>query len=334
MKKNIFLFFVSMFHPCFLHANSIQIINSTAGQPTITATTTAQTVSISAQPDQNKIFNDIQNPDSSSTQLTYDNNPLDKITIIRLSTSMPQIIYYNNEVSVDSSKNPSGLYDLNSSGKGTMQIWQDTISINNTQYQLLDISSIITRCNLLKSSMHPDNIETIQKQIQDLQNSIKLIEESDKAVQLGGQIAVTKTALMIVINEIEIIKTLHNMVQKIQDLQDHLSDDNTSETDNQLQGIAIGLRTIETANSLQSMQSGSKTLETGLDFLQSAAHGPVFNQIQRVKNAMNALQLAVQQKQNQQASVNPEELISPHQQSYDEATIYTMQNMNNTGMGY
>jgi hypothetical protein len=318
-----------------LPANNLTIVNSTAGQVSVTVKTTQQSVTESAKPDENQFLNDINNPESTSTQLSYDNNPLDKIIIVRVSTNIPQIIYYNQETSVDDNKNPSGLFKLNISGQGTLRVWQDKISINNAFYQLLDISSIITRCNLLKSSLTTENLDAIQKEIDDLNESIKLIQESDKGSQLGGQIAITQTAIMILKNEVQIIKTLNTMVQTVQNLQDHLADDNATETDNQLQGIAIGLRTVETAQTLQHMQSGAKTLEVGLQSLsQSIAHGPVMNQIQKIKNAMNKLKLAIQQKQNSQATINPEELISPQQQVNDEIAINNMQAMNNTGMGY
>lgn len=334
--KNLYQAMLWMFF--FMHqlsANNLTIVNSTAGQISVTVKTTQQSVTESAKPNENQFLNDINNPESTSTQLSYDNNPLDKIIIVRLSTSMPQIIYYNHETSVDDNKNPSGLFKLNTSGQGTLQVWQDKISMNNAFYQLLDISSIITRCNLLKSSLTTENLDAIQKEIDDLNESIKLIKESDKGPQLGGQIAITQTAIMILKNEVEIMKTLNTMVQSIQNLQDHLADDNATETDNQLQGIAIGLRTVETAQNLQHMQSGSTTLQVGLQALsQSIAHGPVMNQIQKVKNAMNKLKLAIQQKQSNQVTINPEELISPAQQTNDEIAINNMQAMNNIGMGY
>ena len=336
IMKNIYnKIFLIFFCTHQMLANSINIINSTAGQATITVTTTSQSTTISAKPDENQFLNDINNPESTSTLLSYDNNSIDKITIIRLSTNMPQIIYYNNETSVDDSKNASGLYSLQVAGQGTLRIWQDHISLNNNLYNLLDISSIVTRCNLLKSSLTSENLEFIEKKIDDLNASIKLIQESDKALQLGGQIAITQTAIMILTNEVAIMKTLQTMIQNIQSLQDHLRDDNAAETDNQMQGIAIGLRTVETAQTLQNMQNGSQTLESGLQALnQSIAHGPVMNQIQAIKNAMNKLQLAIQEKKNQQTSINPEELISKQQQVNDEIAINNMQAMNNTGMGY
>ncbi len=194
---------------------------------------------------------------------------------------------------------------------------------------------MITRCNLLKSSLSTENIESIEKKIDDLNASIKLIQDSDKANQLGGQIAITQTAIMILTNEIAIMKTLHTMLENIKNLEDHLNDDNAAETDNQMQGIAIGLRTVETAHNLQNMQKSSQTMNAGLQALsQSIAHEPVMAQIQAVKNAMNRLQLAIKQKQSQQVSINPEELISPAQQTNDEIAINNMQAMNNIGMGY
>ena len=308
-------------------ANSINIVNSSSGQATISIVTTQQIVTVSAKPDENHFLNDINNPERTFTQLSYNNNPLDKIIIHRTSTSMPQIIYYNQEKTTDSHNQPSGLYSLSITGNGVIQILENEIQINNQKYNLLDISSIQNRYNMIKNNNLSQ--ENFEKKIKDLDNTLELIAQSDKSSQLQVQIDVIKNEIHpSSINVQNAMQALKDMIKKIQNLQDHLADENALETDNQIQGIAIGLQTLEAGNALKNMQQAENVLS------QNQNNTDVNNQISVVKNALQKLKFAINQKYNIQAHAGPEELISPNQQVNDEIAINNMQAMNNIGIGY
>ncbi len=313
-----------------LYTNNITIINSTAGQATITITTDHQSITSIAQPDENQFLNDINNPESTSTIVSYDNYPIEKISIKRISTTMPQIIYDNHETTMNDVNKPAGLFDLNTTSQGIIRIWQDTISINQYMYSILDISSIIKRVSFLRQNLNFDNLDSVQKKIDDVRQSLELIENSDKSIELSGQIMITKQACMMVSGEIEIMKNLQTMTTHLQDLQDHLADDNLVETDNRIQGIAIGLQTMQTAHELQNTQSGLETFNQSLHLTSQL----IQDKIHVLKNMINSLQNALKIKKDAQTAVNPEELISQQQQVHDEIRINNMQAMNNTGMGY
>ena len=313
-----------------LYANNITIVNSTAGQVTITITTDHQSITSIAQPNENQFLNDINNPESTSTFVSYDNYPIEKISIKRISTTMPQIIYDNHETTTNNTSQPAGLFDLNTTGTGIIRVWQDTISINQYIYSILDISSIIKRVSFVRQNLTFDNFESVQKQIDDVRQSLELIDNSDKSIELNGQILITKQACMIVSGEIEIMKNLQTMTTHLQDLRDHLADDNVVETDNRIQGIAIGLQTMQTAHELQNTQSGLETFNQSLHLSSQL----IQNKINALKVMLHSLQNALQMKKDAQTAINPEELISQQRQVHDEIMINNMQAMNNTGMGY
>lgn len=267
--------------------SSISVINSTSGQNSITIQTAKNSTINPVFPNENQYLNDINNPNPTPTMISYDGNPITKLVITRLSTNMPQIIYYDNDEKT-SNQSLGGLYTLNTTQQGTMRVWPDYVDINNIPYQLVDLSSYIKRSNKLRKNLSPTNIDETQKGIDDLISSIKLVQESDKASQLDTQISIIQAGINVVSHNIEIMTTLNKNLENIQDLQKNLSSSTINQAEQTLQNLWDGLQTI---------------MESGLN-------GELYNQAQALHSSMNKLQEALKQAKTQQQAVNTEILVS------------------------
>jgi hypothetical protein len=216
---------------------------------------------------------------------------------------MPQTIYYDNENTQTSNQNIGGIPDLNITGNGTINVSLDKVIINNVTYNLNDMSSYMTRCNQLKDALSPRNLTFIQKQVDDLSSTIKLVQASDMASQVGSQIAVIQGAVDALTNNIQIMTTLSNDLQMIQGLQSNLSIGN-----NNLDGLNKPYQpsddsVMQAQKTLENIQNGLQTIS------QSGLTGSLYDQAKAVQNAMNNLREALQQVQTSQQGINYEELI-------------------------
>lgn len=253
-------------------ANTISVINSTSGQVSITLQTTKQTTTHAVFPNENQYLNDINNPKPIPTIISYDNNSIEKLIITRLSTNMPQIIYYDDTNITEHNKN-NGIYNLNTTRFGTIQIWPGYIGINRSYYTINDLSSYVTRSNQLRNLLSPTNLDATQKQVEDLVSSIKIIKNSDMAYELESQIKIVESGINILLKNIEIMKTLNQKLKSIEDLQKNLSKSNLSQTKESLHKLQSELRNLSESN----------------------LKGSVYNQVQALENAMNALQGSIDQ---------------------------------------
>lgn len=312
----------------YIMTTNIIIINTTSGQATITLKTATDTINQTILPDENHFINDINNAQATFTTITFPASFIEKIMVTRIGTTMPEIIYYNNEVTVDQNNNPSGIYNINMSQQGTIRIDQDTLTINSLTYHLTDIHSFVEKCTYLKTILSPTNIDMVQQQIDDVKSSLALIKDSDKATDLSVQIMIIESHIDNVTHNIQIMKTLNESLRKIQDLENHLSDDVSNQTEQALQGLQIGLQTLSTQQAVENMQNGLQMLS------QSNLQGNLKDQAQRLQNAMNRLRLAIQDKKRHEDAINPEELIKKAQELKNEIAANNAQAMNNIGIGY
>lgn len=305
-------------------ADTFKIVNSTSGQVSVTLKTSAQTLSIAANPDENQFINDINNSDSTFSTITYDHNPIDKIVITRAASTVPQILYYNNEVLMDQQNNPIGLYHMNNHDNGIMRIAQDYVMIDNSIYNLIDMSSMLGRVNMLRTKLTADTISSIENQLSELQDDYKSIQDSS-ASQV--QVMMIQGAMTLLKNEINTMKSLQSMLTIIQNLQDSLQLADVSETDKQAQGFRVGTQTAEVQRQVQNLAVDMQAL------LQAQVSGPVASQVQVVKNALQRLQDRSNSLARVQAGANLEELISDAKQKQNEIALNNFQLANNIGIG-
>ena len=287
MKKIIKIFLLTVFYIQVTVANSISVVNSTSGQSSITIKTNKNSTTQSAPPNENQFLNSIENPEPTPTIISYENSPILKMVITRLSTNMPQIIYAQKNTA-DSDQNPGGIYNINLTGSGTMHIWSNYVDINNVSYVLTDLSSYINKSNELRNALSSTNINIIQEEIDDIASSIKLVSESDMASQLASQISIIESGISTITHNIKIMTTLNENLQTVQNLQENLAPDNIDQAQQTLQVLQSGLRTVA----------------------QSDLSGALYEQSKALQNAMDKLQASIQQMQLNQQAINTEMLVS------------------------
>ena len=289
------IFSITLFclHQLYASTNDMTIINQSSDQITVTVQTNLQTVSQSALPNENHVVNTMNNSVLTSTSLSYTTSPMIKIVINRLSTTLPQIIYYNHEVTVDSKQRPTGIYSINLGKPAVMKVLQDSVIINNQTYNLTDLKSFIIKCNQLNNQLLPTNTDLIQQQLDDIATSLQSMQESDKQNDIGSQMIAVQSQIDLVKNNIKTMVTLHNDMKTVQDLLDNLSTQNLDQTKSTTINIETGLHTI----------------------MQSNLQGAIYAQAQALQNNINKLKQALQNSGVSFESLNYEFLI-PYSQDY------------------
>jgi len=288
MKKIILIFILSI---CYLKsalANTINIINSTSGQISITLQTNEQTITQSIFPSQSQFLKSINNPIPTPTVITY-NGLIQKITIQRLSTNMPQVIYYTQENTIDNNQNIAGIAYINATKQGFMQIWPTYVEINKFTYAINDLSSYIVRRNKLRKDLNDSNIDQIQSQIDEITNDIKNVQDSDEALQIAGQITIIQSGIDAISHNIQIIKILNKDLQTIQDLESNLAKDTINQTQETLQNLQ---------NEVQAILN------------QYNLHKSLYNQAMTVQNSIDKLQNTLEQFNKEQQATNTEILVN------------------------
>ncbi|MBP6869854.1 hypothetical protein KBC04_03165 [Candidatus Babeliales bacterium] len=293
MKKTVALFSVIFFYTThfFGSTNTITIINQSSDQISVTLKTALQNVTQSALPNENRTVNTMSNSMLTSTPISYTNSPIIKITIQRLSTDLPQIIYYNGEITVDQKQQPVGIYSVNLGKKATMTILQDTVIINDQPYSLTDLKSFMIKCTQLNNQISTTNLDIMQQQIEDVAASIKSMQSSDRNTEIATQIIVIQSQIDLVKNNIKIMGVLTQNLQTIQNLQNNLSAQNADITQKNLMSLQVGLHTI----------------------MESHLQGAVYAQAQAVQNSINKLKIALTQFGISQQSMNYE-FLTPYSQ--------------------
>ncbi len=323
--KQIHVGIILLAYNSLIFADVFKIVNSTSGQVSVMLKTSTQTLTISANPNENQFINDINNSDYTFSTINYDHNPIDKLVITRAASNVPQFIYYNNEVLMDQKNNPIGLYHMNNHDNGIMRIAQDHVMIDNYIYNLADMSSILGRINLLRAQLTIDNMLSSENQLSELQSDCKLIQEGTSSSQV--QIMMIQGSITALKNDIDTMKSLQSMLTIIQKLQDSLQLGDVSETDKQVQGYRVGTHTAEVQSQVQALAVDMQTL------LQGHSSKPIALQIQVVKNALQRLQQRSNSLARVQAGANLEELISDGQQQQNEIALNNFQLSNNIGIG-
>lgn len=275
MKKTVLILSLCIFsiQKSFTSTNSLKIINQSSDEISITLETMTQTVSQSALPNENHRVNTMNNSVLTSTSLTYTISPITKIIITRISTNLPQIIYYNKEVTVDQKQQPTGIYSINLGKPGTIIVLQDSVTINDQSYNLTDLKSFMIKCNQLNSQITTTNLDLVEKQIGDITTSIKLIQDSDKNTEIGSQIIAIQAQVDLIKNNSKTMAVLINDMKTVQDLTLNLSDQNREQTKTTMESLLIGLNTM----------------------MQSHLQGAVYTQAQAVQNGIQKLKIALQQ---------------------------------------
>ena len=279
--------FLSIFCIDQIHPNTLKITNVTSGQVSINLQTTTQTISQIVPANLNPILNDVNEPDPNPTIINFDNNPVEKITIIRFSPNVPQIIYYDGQNVPDSNQKPGGIQNLNfNTRENNMLIWNDYIEINNATYSLRDLNSYITRANKIKNDLSSNNIDIIQKQLDDLSHAINQIKESDMGAELSMQITSIQIIIDDVTSNIKIMKALNSDLKIIADLQKDLGIG-----DNNLTGTNLPYQPVN-----DSVQRSQKTLTSLKDEFKNLNKSNltknVCDQVGIVENAMRDLEQA------------------------------------------
>lgn len=304
MKKLYNYLFLAIFYMQQIIANTLDITNLTSGQLSITLQTTTQTISQTIPVNLNPILNDVNEPDPNPTTINFDNSPIKKISIMRLTPNMPQIIYYDGQNTTDSNQNIAGVKNLSmTTRQSKMLVWKDYVEINNAAYSLNNLDSYTTKANKLKDDLTATNIDTIQKELDDLTNSTKLVRESDLGPQLSMQINAIQAIIDTVANNIKIMKSLQENLRTIQDLQNNLSlgNNNLTGTNKPYKPADDSLERTQTI--LNQLQDGLKTT------LQSNLTGVVAEQAQALQAAINTLQVTVDQMKVSKSAINYDSMM-------------------------
>ena len=305
MKKILYCLFLSIFCINQTQANTLKITNVTPGQISIILQTNTQTITQIVPANLNPILNDVNEPDPNPTIMNFDNNPIEKITITRFSPNMPQIIYYDGQNTPDSHQKPGGIQNLNFNTRdNNMLVWNNYTEINNATYSLNDLDSYTTRANKLKNDLSSTNIDIIQKQLNDLSNSINLVKESD----MGFQLSMQTTSIQIIIDDItsniKIMETLNSDLKTIDDLQKDLSIGDNNLTGTNLPYQPANDSVERSKQTLTALQYGFKNLN------QSNLTKNVCDQIEIVKSAMRSLEEAMNIMKSAKDAINYEILTN------------------------
>lgn len=304
MKKLWNYLFLVIFYMQQLAANTLDVTNLTSGQVSITLQTNTQTVSKIIPANLNPILNDVNEPDPNPTIINFDNSSIKKMSITRFTPNMPQIIYYDDQNTTDSNQNIAGIKNLSmTTRQNRMLVWKDYVEINNAAYSINNLDSYIVRANKLKNDLTATNVDTIQKDLDDLTYSTNLVRESDLGPQLSMQITTIQAIIDVIANNIKIMKSLHENLKTVQDLQDNLSlgDNNLTGTNKPYQPTDDSLE--RTQKTLDQLQVGLKTIS------QSNLTGVVAEQFQKLQAAINILQGFVNQMKVSKSAINYDSMM-------------------------
>lgn len=252
MKKIVIMLLAIIMHFQFIAAGTITVTNLMSQQATVTIDTEKKTYAIQVNPSENlnvqkNLDNGINQYDNPLPKVNFDNSGIKKITIKRMQSDLPQIIYYNDEVVTDRTNKPSGIYAINLSKSGTMKIDQDGVDLNGIVYSLNDVSSFYAKCKKLKdmlTSKKPD-FKMIEQGVNDLAQSLRLFESSDKAASLSLQLAVTRLEVDYLVNKLQIINQIKEYAQSLQSITQSLTATNVDAVASKLNNMIIGLQTVE-----------------------------------------------------------------------------------------
>jgi len=205
-------------------ANKIDVINSTSGQSLITVETSNNKKQIQGvTPHANQFILSQDNPEPTPTTISYAQSPVKKITITRLSTTMPQIIYYNDEATIDQNGTKQGIYSVNKQKYGFMRIWQDYVTINGINYSLFDLSSFIIKINQLKKILSSQNFQQIEQEATVLAMDLQQIKSSDKIDQIKDQESEIESGINDLFSIINHMKKLDSNLETIKITNKNLS---------------------------------------------------------------------------------------------------------------
>jgi len=212
------------------------------------------------------------------TIISYTPSTIRKIIITRLSTNLPQIIYYvDGDTSPDSQNKTGGIYTINTTGQGTILIWKDYLIINNSKYLIADLSSFMAKINMLEQILSSENSDIINNDILDMQTSINLIKKSDMYNQLITQVTVIEGALYELKNKCNTFTNFTKAITTIQELEKNLTVDNVDATAQTLSIYQQGAKTFQlsnfanqSANQAQALQSAILSLQNAITTIQTA----------------------------------------------------------------
>lgn len=328
MLFKLYSFFLCISITHILNADMLTIINSTAGQISVTIQTQKQEVTAACNPDENQFLNDINNSQATQTSLNFEPSPIEMIIIRRNSTTLPQIICNTFSIKDYPQDHHDGLHYLEQAGNAILQVWQDAITLHNEKYNLYDINSFIIYCNNIIQQHQDKNSQNLNKKIETIEKYITEIDESDKADALSVSIEILKASLHRKKNYTQLIESLQSIEEKIVKLDQKIQNQDILETEHRTQGLPIGQTMIECKDQIIFLKN----------LLLSAFQTIHENQIHQYANTiMNKLlhtEEALHQKMSVQFATKPEELINKQQEWTEEQKNNLMQYNNNTFMGY
>ena len=251
MKKIINSCIAIIFYTQLTQADNMVIMNLTSQQVSVTLDAASKSFTMQTNPNENLYVQ--QNLDHQSNQydnplatLTYDHAQIKKITIHRSQSDMPQIIYYNDEITSDNQGKPSGIYGTFIARGGNLQIFQDEIKVNGLTYNSNDLNSFKIKCQSLKNQLSVNGkIDDIQKEVNDLSQSLRLIELSDAASAIGLQVAVIKSELDNLVNKIQVVHQTNEYHNNLENIAKNLTPENVNEVQEKINNMQSGLSTLD-----------------------------------------------------------------------------------------
>jgi len=254
MKKIVNMCILFIFCTQYTQAAKISLMNMMSQQATVIIDTEQKSYSTQVNPSEN--LNLQENLDHASKQydnplayIDFDQSPIKKITIKRMQSDIPQIIYYNDEVTTDKGTKPSGIYSVNLSHAGSMKIVQDSITLNNYSYSINDISSFKNKSQKLKDMLtSKKDIKKIEQETNDLAESLRLFEGSSMAPSLSLQLAVIRSEVDYLVNKLQIIHQVKDYVNSLQGITKDLTADNVDAVESKLNNMIAGLQTLDQSN--------------------------------------------------------------------------------------
>lgn len=252
--KNIKTYLTVIFCVQALHADTMTVINLTSLQATISFDTSLKSYSLSVNPSENlyiqenNLDNQVNQYDNPAPQITYDHSQIKKVTINRMQSDMPQIIYYNKEITSDGRGNSTGLYGTLASRAGVIQIYQDSVSINNLLYNINDMSSFVIKTKKLKDLLSIEMEDLIKKEVDDLSQSIKAVEQSEKASEFSFQTTMIQSEINQIVDQLHIMHEIKDYNTQLDDLSKNLTFDTIDSTQSILNNMLIALNTLDQTN--------------------------------------------------------------------------------------
>lgn len=254
MKKIVRASVIFIFCTPYLQAARMSIMNMMSQQALVSIDTEQKSYSMQVNPSEN--LNLQENLDHANKQydnplpyIDFDQSPIKKISIKRMQSDIPQIIYYNDEVTTDKGTKPLGIYNINLSHIGSMKIVQDGITLNNQNYSIHDISSFKTKSQKLKDMLiSKKDIHKVEHEINDLAESLRLFEGSDMAPSLSLQLAVIRSEVDYLVNKLQIIHQIKDYVSSLQDITKTVTADNVDAVESKLNNMIAGLQTLDQSN--------------------------------------------------------------------------------------